>query len=111
LNNESTFVPLLLITLLAAIVPVLVGHFGSGRLPIVVGEILAGNALVLGVRRAGEVVVPHGDTALERGDMLMLVGSPDSLREARPWLTYGIRVPIGDVPSRSAYPTNSKEEA
>jgi Kef-type K+ transport system membrane component KefB/Trk K+ transport system NAD-binding subunit len=72
---------------------------------------LPGNALVLGVRRAGEVVIPHGDTALERGDMLMLVGSPDSLREARPWLTYGIRVPIGDVPSRSAYPTNSKEEA
>ena len=68
---------------------------------------LPGNALVLGVRRAGEVVVPHGDTVLERGDMLMLVGSPEALREARPWLTYGIQPAADDAPSRGAYPTKS----
>lgn len=46
---------------------------------------LPGNALVLGIRRGsrGEVVVPHGDTVLELGDVLMLVGSPSSLHEAQ----------------------------
>ncbi len=43
---------------------------------------LPGNALVLGIQRQGEVVVPHGDTVLRRGDILVLVGSPDALREA-----------------------------
>ena len=44
---------------------------------------LPGNALVLGIRRQGEMVVPHGDTVLKRRDTLILVGSPDSLLEAR----------------------------
>jgi Trk K+ transport system NAD-binding subunit len=71
---------------------------------------LPGNALVLGVRRGGEFVVPHGDTVLEHGDMLMLVGSPDSLREARPWLVYGVRLHGADAPTRGAYPTKSGAE-
>jgi len=44
---------------------------------------LPGNALVLGIKRDGEIVVPHGDTVLQLQDILMLVGSPDSLVEAR----------------------------
>jgi Kef-type K+ transport system membrane component KefB/Trk K+ transport system NAD-binding subunit len=48
---------------------------------------LPGNVLVMGIRRQGEVLVPHGDTVLRRGDTMMLVGSPDSLREACLWLS------------------------
>lgn len=47
---------------------------------------LPGDALVLGIQRQGEVVVPHGDTVLRRNDLLMLVGSPESLEEGRRWL-------------------------
>jgi Kef-type K+ transport system membrane component KefB/Trk K+ transport system NAD-binding subunit len=44
---------------------------------------LPGDALVAGIRRDGEVVVPHGDTALDRGDVLFVVGSAESIRETR----------------------------
>lgn len=44
---------------------------------------LPGNALVLGIRREGEVVVPHGDTMLQQGDILMLVGSPEAIHETQ----------------------------
>lgn len=44
---------------------------------------LPGDALVLGLQRDGEVIVPHGDTVLHNEDVLVIVGSPDSLREAR----------------------------
>ncbi len=49
---------------------------------------LPGDALVLGIRREGEaeVVVPHGDTILREGDVLMLVGHTRSMREARRWI-------------------------
>ncbi|MDP9316015.1 MAG: TrkA C-terminal domain-containing protein [Chloroflexota bacterium] len=47
---------------------------------------LPGNALVLGIRRQGDVVVPHGDTVVQRADVLMLIGTADALREARAWL-------------------------
>ncbi len=44
---------------------------------------LEGDALVVGVHRGGEVLVPHGDTVLRRRDTLVLVGSPEALRAAR----------------------------
>ena len=44
---------------------------------------LPGNALVMGIHRKGEIVAPHGDTVLKRRDTLLLVGSPDALKEAR----------------------------
>lgn len=44
---------------------------------------LPGDALVVGVQRAGEVLVPHGDTVLRRRDTLVLVGNPEALRAAR----------------------------
>ena len=49
---------------------------------------LPGQALVLGIRRKGEgeVVVPHGDTVLREGDVLMLCGNPKALDEASQWI-------------------------
>jgi trk system potassium uptake protein TrkA len=44
---------------------------------------LPGDSLVIGLRRKGDVLVPHGDTRLQRGDILMLVGHPDALHEAK----------------------------
>jgi CPA2 family monovalent cation:H+ antiporter-2 len=44
---------------------------------------LPGNALVMGIRRKGEVIVPHGDTAFRLGDVVMLIGSPADIREAQ----------------------------
>jgi Trk K+ transport system NAD-binding subunit len=44
---------------------------------------LPGNALVVGVRRRGEVMVPHGDTVVRLDDTLVLVGSRDGLEEAQ----------------------------
>ena len=45
--------------------------------------IVFGNALVMGIRRKGEVIVPHGDTAFRLGDVVMLIGSPPDIREAQ----------------------------
>jgi Trk K+ transport system NAD-binding subunit len=44
---------------------------------------LPGDALALGIQRQGEVIVPHGDTVLQQDDILVLIGSPDALRDAR----------------------------
>jgi Trk K+ transport system NAD-binding subunit len=43
---------------------------------------LPGNALVMGLRRGGEVLVPRGDTKIRKDDLLMLVGHIDSLNKA-----------------------------
>ncbi len=40
-------------------------------------------ALVVGVHREGEVLMPHGDTVLRLRDTLVLVGDPEALRAAR----------------------------
>jgi len=47
---------------------------------------IPGNALVMGIRRKGEVIVPHGDTTFRLGDEVMLIGSPFDIREARTML-------------------------
>lgn len=44
---------------------------------------LPGDALVIGIQRQGEMVVPHGDTILKRDDILVLIGSPESLRDSQ----------------------------
>ena len=44
---------------------------------------LAGDALIVGVHRDGEVLVPHGETVLRLRDTLVLVGNPEALRAAR----------------------------
>ncbi len=46
---------------------------------------LPGDALVIGIRRNGERIVPHGETVLHRGDIVLIVGSPKCLREALAW--------------------------
>jgi Trk K+ transport system NAD-binding subunit len=48
---------------------------------------LPGGALVLGLRRDGEVLVPRGDTVVYLGDVLMLVGEPEGLHRAMLWLS------------------------
>lgn len=50
---------------------------------------LSGNALVIGIQRQGEVIVPHGDTVMEAGDTLLLLGSPSSLSESTALLNGG----------------------
>jgi Trk K+ transport system NAD-binding subunit len=44
---------------------------------------LPGNALVMGIRREGEVIVPHGNTVLRRGDIIMLLGNHDDVKQAK----------------------------
>ncbi|HZI33072.1 MAG TPA: monovalent cation:proton antiporter family protein [Candidatus Binatia bacterium] len=59
---------------------------------------LSGKALVLGIRRRGEgeVVVPHGDTTLREGDVLMLCGAPEATEEARRWIAGERAIPPGN---------------
>jgi CPA2 family monovalent cation:H+ antiporter-2 len=47
---------------------------------------LPGNVLILGLRRGDDVLIPHGDTVLRQGDVLMLVGHPGELHQAMAWL-------------------------
>lgn len=47
---------------------------------------LPGDALAIGIRRQGDIVVPHGETVLRRGDVMMLVGSADAILQAQSWL-------------------------
>ena len=47
---------------------------------------LPGDVLILGLRRGDDVLVPHGNTRLRQGDVLMLVGHPDELHQAKTWL-------------------------
>jgi CPA2 family monovalent cation:H+ antiporter-2 len=44
---------------------------------------LPGDALILALRRNGELLVPHGNTRLEPGDELTLVGSLDAVQRTR----------------------------
>jgi Trk K+ transport system NAD-binding subunit len=43
---------------------------------------MPGNALVLNIQRDNAALVPDGDTILEAGDRIALVGAPDSIAEA-----------------------------
>ena len=43
---------------------------------------LPGDVLILSIRRKGEFIVPRGNTQLEHGDHLTLVGGFDHLQEA-----------------------------
>jgi Trk K+ transport system NAD-binding subunit len=61
------------------------------RNPEVIGELLRnlrlpGNTRVMGLRRKGEVIVPHGDTVFRQNDLVMLMGSPDALLKAIAYL-------------------------
>jgi Trk K+ transport system NAD-binding subunit len=42
---------------------------------------LPGNALIMGIRRNSDIIVPHGDTTLYQHDVVMLVGNPESIRD------------------------------
>jgi Trk K+ transport system NAD-binding subunit len=43
---------------------------------------LPGNALIIGIRRGSEIIVPDNDTVISDGDVLLLIGSVESLEEA-----------------------------
>jgi CPA2 family monovalent cation:H+ antiporter-2 len=45
--------------------------------------VLPGDALVVSLRRNGDLLVPHGNTQLSRGDELTIVGSLDCIDTAR----------------------------
>ena len=45
--------------------------------------VLPGDALVVSLRRNGDLLVPHGNTQLSRGDELTIVGSLDCINTAR----------------------------
>jgi Kef-type K+ transport system membrane component KefB/Trk K+ transport system NAD-binding subunit len=47
---------------------------------------MPGDVLVIGMRRGDDVLVPHGNTVLRQGDVLMMVGHPDELHQAMAWL-------------------------
>ncbi len=42
-----------------------------------------GGVLVMGVRRGQETIIPHGNTVLNRGDIVMLIGPEEALTQAR----------------------------
>lgn len=44
---------------------------------------LPGNSLVIGIRRKGEVIVPHGDTTFFPKDVVMLLGNANNLNQAK----------------------------
>ncbi len=46
---------------------------------------IPGGALLIGIRRDGEVIVPHGDTRLRLHDIVMLVGPREAVNEACEW--------------------------
>lgn len=47
---------------------------------------LPGGALVMGIRREDEVIVPKGNTRLQIGDVLMLVASEKEFDQVHAWL-------------------------
>jgi len=44
---------------------------------------LPGEVLVIGVQRYGERIIAHGETVLELGDVVLMIGSPHCLRDAK----------------------------
>jgi Kef-type K+ transport system membrane component KefB/Trk K+ transport system NAD-binding subunit len=56
---------------------------------------LPGDVLVLAIRREGKMLVPHGTTELEFGDLISIVGSPDSLTETESLLRMTPKLNIG----------------
>ena len=45
---------------------------------------LPGDVLVVALYRQGELIVPHGNTRIEAGDRLTLMGSAEHIETARP---------------------------
>ena len=55
---------------------------------------LPGGALVLGLRREGEFLMPHGETALRLGDILMLASDAEGLQMAVTLLDFEDDAPV-----------------
>ena len=53
---------------------------------------LPGNLLVLSIGRNGEIIIPHGNTQVELGDRLTMLGDIEDLLEAERWLESSLPV-------------------
>jgi len=47
---------------------------------------LPGDYLVLAIRRDGELLIPHGNTMLEYGDRLTILGDQAGIQDLKNWL-------------------------
>jgi Trk K+ transport system NAD-binding subunit len=59
---------------------------------------LPGDYLLLSIRRDGNLLVPHGSTALEMGDRLTVLGSEESMPDIKAWLAGGTPPWSGHTP-------------
>lgn len=57
---------------------------GAGQMLHTLG--LPGNLLILSIGRNGDLLIPHGNTRLEFGDRITLLGNVDELQSAVRWL-------------------------
>jgi Trk K+ transport system NAD-binding subunit len=55
---------------------------------------LPGNLLVLALNRGGELIIPHGNTRVERGDRLTILGNTTELHDAINWLECPVQTVI-----------------
>jgi Trk K+ transport system NAD-binding subunit len=50
---------------------------------------LSGELLILSIGRGEELIIPHGNTRLEPGDRLTILGDKEALAETAIWLEKG----------------------
>ena len=96
-HTEISFTPLLIVTALAFLVPLLLSRLKGLAIPIVVGEIIAGiivgqsglndlmlpgDVTVLMIERGGDILIPDRETALRANDTVTLVGADTDVDDA-----------------------------
>lgn len=67
-------------------VRVMPGSLVIGR---TIAEVATREYLVAAIYRAGELIVPHGDTRVDAGDQVLLVGEPETLRAIADYFRLG----------------------
>ncbi len=67
-------------------VRVMPGSLVIGR---TLAEVATREYLVAAIYRGGELIVPHGDTAVQAGDQVLLVGEPETLRAIADYFRLG----------------------
>ena len=82
---ESTTIISVFMALIAGLFTMLSMHFFRKSATFRFTIIIESSIIIASIK----VVVPHDDTVLQWGDVLTLVGSPNSLQEAGIWLQRG----------------------